>query len=186
MTERLKPYELLVDLASFDAAGARPGDWLNLHAGLADLARLVGQRTSTMILNTGDPRGLRAVAGELGPIVRDLHHVVRGYVAGESDHPPRITVTVAPLPTGLIASGGTRDVAIFAAVLLLRPGAPVRACPEPGCGRLFVRSRRQLYCSRRCVMRANMRQYRAALAARAPRKPTTRRKTTTMRKGGRI
>lgn len=36
----------------------------------------------------------------------------------------------------------------------------IRVCPEPKCRQLFVRVRKQVYCSRRCVNRANQREWR--------------------------
>jgi len=44
----------------------------------------------------------------------------------------------------------------------LRDDAPDRVlrCPEPECGRLFVRQRKQTYCSRRCINRAHSRKWR--------------------------
>ena len=163
MTDKAKgAYQLLVDLAEFDPKGARPGDWLNYHAALRELCRIVGEEVSAMIYNTGDPQGLRAAEANLRPIVTDLQRVVRQYATGKTGWTP-ITVNVGATERGLLAHGGTRDVAIFAAVMLLtkpdRP--PIGICPEDDCGRLFVRVRRQQYCSRRCVNRANARDRRA-------------------------
>jgi hypothetical protein len=154
----VEAYQLLVDLAEFDPKRARPGDWLNYHAGLRELCRIVGEKVSAMIFNTGDPQGLRAVKEELQPIVIDLQRIVRQYAAGgEKVGPVRVLVNVAATSRGLFAHGDTRDVAILAAVMLLtkadRP--PIGICPEDK--RLFVRIRRQEYCSRRCVSRVNAR-----------------------------
>ena len=172
-------YQLLVDLAELDPKLARPGDWLNFHAGLRELCRIVGEEVSAMIYNTGDPQGLRAVEEELRPIVVDLQRIVRQYAADPAKATPaRITVKVAATSRGLFAAGGTRDVAILAAVMLLtkpdRP--PIGICPEDDCGRLFVRVRRQQYCSRRCVNRANARDRREKMLEKAKKAITKKRR----------
>jgi hypothetical protein len=170
-------YRLLVELAEFDRTAARPGDWLNYHAALAALTKMVGQTTSSMILNTGDPQGLLAVEAELGPIVEDLQSVVRQYAA-DKIQPLKVTVQIAATPKGLLAHGDTRDVAILAAVMLLTTPdhPPIGICPEDD--RLFVRVRRQRYCSRRCVNRANARDRRAAMFERGGKKTTSKKRRT--------
>ncbi len=173
----LELYRLLVDLAEFDPKMARPGDWLNYHAALGALTRSVGQQTGDLIFNTGDPQGLRAVEAELRPIVEDLQRIVRQYAAGGGLGTEWITVRVAATPRGrLLAHGGTRDVAILAAVMLLTKTerSPIAICPEDD--RLFVRVRRQQYCSRRCVNRANVRAYRAAMLEKAKKTTTKKRR----------
>src|SRR5262245_21167729 len=77
------PYELLVNLAEFDLQSARPGDWLNFHAGLIELLRLVQHKGGAVIFNTEDPLGMRAVEEELSPIADDLRRLVRQYVANK-------------------------------------------------------------------------------------------------------
>jgi hypothetical protein len=168
-------YHLLVDLAELDPKLARPGDWLNFHAGLRELCRIVGEEVSAMIYNTGDPQGLRAVEDELRPIVTDLQRIVRQYAAGKTGW-TQITVNVGATARGLLAHGDTRDVAILAAVMLLtkpdRP--PIAICPEDE--RLFVRVRRQQYCSRRCVNRANARDRREKMLEKAKKAITKKRR----------
>lgn len=63
----------------------------------------------------------------------------------------------------ITAQGDTRDVTLLRLFHLLsnNGSAPLRLCPEPECGRLFYRVRRQEYCSKKCVNRANKRAARA-------------------------
>jgi hypothetical protein len=60
-----------------------------------------------------------------------------------------------------VISGATKDVAIITLVHMLarEDTSPVRRCPE--CKTIFLRVRRQQYCSRACVNRANKRAWRA-------------------------
>jgi hypothetical protein len=52
-----------------------------------------------------------------------------------------------------------------ASLMSLEGGAPILVCPE--CGALFVRHRRQRYCSAACTLRANQRTWRASVAGKA-------------------
>jgi hypothetical protein len=68
--------------------------------------------------------------------------------------------------------GRTRDVTLLQLIHLLSSVGidSVRVCPEPECGQLFYRVRRQLFCSKKCVNRANKREARKTaktLSARA-------------------
>ena len=66
-------------------------------------------------------------------------------------------------PDEILAKDTVRDVFLLEATLLLTMhGDSLRRCPEQRCGqRLFVRVRRQLYCSHRCAQRVNKRAERA-------------------------
>ncbi len=66
----------------------------------------------------------------------------------------------------LWVSGSVRDVFVFVLAFLLAQEPRSRFQECPGCGRLFYRIRRQRYCSRPCVNRANLRAYRARAKAR--------------------
>jgi hypothetical protein len=87
------------------------------------------------------------------------------------------SLSVIPLPFGRGAAvsfqGSTRDVTLLRLSHLLAAHRDlVRRCPEPDCSRLFYRERRQRYCSKRCVNRANKREARRIekVGARAPRR----------------
>src|SRR5262249_13131519 len=79
-----------------------------------------------------------------------------------------------PLPGGdgrslLKIGGSVHDVVLLWLHLVLtrESTARIRRCPEAPCGhRMFVRSRRQLYCSGQCADRANKRAARATPAGR--------------------
>jgi hypothetical protein len=160
-------YQLLVDLAEFDPELARPGDWLNYRVGLDTLARAGNERMTTHIFNVGNPQRIgtiEQIEAEVRPIHEDLRKVVRQFAGGTSKiQTVPITASVAAVghkTPRLLATGSTRDAAILTAVmLLLRPDrSPIAICPEDD--RLFVKVRRQQFCSRRCVNRANVRAYR--------------------------
>ena len=204
-------YHLLVELSEFDPATASPGDWLNFEARLTELVRLVSKTASSSIRNIADPLERQALEATLRPIHTDLRRLVRQYSRGSGPFTvgdPEVTiqtvpianVRVAALPiTGLtvalfgrprlvprfVVEGDLHSTAILATILLLNHGergAPIAICPEDD--RLFVRSRRQQYCSRRCVNRVNVRTYRAALLERIAKKQqaATRKKRTTTKK----
>jgi hypothetical protein len=76
--------------------------------------------------------------------------------------------------------GTTRDITVIRLIhLLARAPDAVRRCPEPECRRLFFRERRQRYCEKKCVNRANKRDAREAQKqepkriAETPRRGTT-------------
>lgn len=75
--------------------------------------------------------------------------------------PVEFRFAVHSIPSGnalLSIRGSTRDVTIMRlSFLAILHDETIRRCPEPQCGRLFYRVRRQLYCSRQCVARANKR-----------------------------
>jgi hypothetical protein len=174
------PYRLLVELAEFDPETARPGDWLNYQAGLTMLTVGGNVQMATHLL-VEKPLKLPDPETEVRAVHADLQKVVRQFAAGGRVELVPVTAKVAaigsePAPTGrLLVTGSRRDTAILMAVMLLaRPEQPPLAlCPEDG--RVFLRVRRQQYCSRACVNRANVRAYRQRLLEQA-KAPTTKRR----------
>jgi hypothetical protein len=176
-------YGVLVDLANFDPDLARPGDWLNYRVGLDRLAREANQAMGTTILNVANPRLLGDIEAEVRPIHVELRQLVRTYAAGPEASmfwPVPIAAEVSVIgsaPPRLQVTGTTRDTVLLVVVmLLLRSERRIAICPEDE--RLFVKVRRQQYCSRRCVNRANVRAYREALAEKARKKSKASRRRT--------
>jgi len=139
-----------------------------------------------MVVDRGD-----ILAGPVPPLpkdmteqaLKDLQAEVRELLGGIADyHGARQTATfsavrvdvhysvipapplVKPAEGIMLAKGATRDVTLVTLIHLLAAGdtKPIRRCPECPEHRLFYRVRRQKYCSRACVNRANKRAWRTA------------------------
>jgi predicted RNA-binding Zn ribbon-like protein len=61
-----------------------------------------------------------------------------------------------------LAYGSARDMLLLSTFFLLTMEAtePIRQCPDPQCGVLFYRHRKQVYCGQRCMGRAVKRRWR--------------------------
>ena len=106
---------------------------------------------------------------KLRELQSDVRSFLRGIAPGpgiESEGGPPFTISQEwqPMLMGgqhlvLRASASLRDAVLFLLALLLAHNGlqNMRRCPATGCGRLFWKVRRQLYCSRTCVNRENMR-----------------------------
>lgn len=193
--------EWLVAFAGKDLATMRAGDWLNLRddvgaflgttSGGATLADL-GGLPIIMPIAPPAPKDLSDVA--LRELQSEIRTLLDGLVGPLRQHPRQHAVTWTGLMAGvkvetsytllghhslgalLTASGRPRDMVLLRAIMLLTREDTQRLgrCPEPECGKLFFRVRRQKYCGRACVNRANKRAWRAGLSARRTRKPRTR------------
>lgn len=166
-----------VRFAQLDLDRLRPGDWLNLRDELADF--LHGTRPTlaggivTMVTESPFPQKYP------DENFRELQKEVRGLLAGlvgtreRGGEIPQMPIRAefALLPTDDLGVPGrcvlqvmssVRDVFLLTLMHLITQGntSPVRRCPE--CQTFFYRIRRQRYCSRRCVNRANKRAWRAA------------------------
>jgi hypothetical protein len=155
-----QPAQLLVALAEFDPGAARLGDWLNLLEGLHQLA---GRPVDADI-----PDNLHVLMADLGSIQAELRRFVHQLVAEQQHDEPiefPVTIHVGFDHRRLVVTGALRDcVLTMASLVIITPSrSPIARCPEDG--RLFVRYRRQRYCSRRCVNRVNLRAVRARRAA---------------------
>jgi len=98
----------------------------------------------------------------------DIRCLLRGIAPAQGDEvsgPPLFTTkqewTALRLGGHVVlqAFAPVRDAVLFLLMLLLAVNGlqNVRRCPAKGCGRVFWKVRRQLYCSRTCVNRENMR-----------------------------
>ena len=160
-------YRLLVELAEFDPEAARPGDWLNYEAGLAMIGVGGNVQLAAGIFQDRPPSG-HSPEAFVRAIHPDLRHVVRQFAASGRVEalvlvPITANVAVVQDERKLRITGSSRDTAILRIVLLLASAEapPIGMCPEDK--KLFVRVRRQQYCSRQCVNRVNMRAHRQRL-----------------------
>jgi hypothetical protein len=164
--------EFAIRFAQLDLDRLRPGDWLNLRDDLrAFLGQQVGQMRS--VTDTGGVlvSGLDDPQPEDLPIddFRHLQAEVRSVLAervdvqptGERIASPRaIHAEYAVLPHAIYAKGPVHDMTLLTLMHLLfrHRAAPIGRCPE--CQTIFYRVRKQQYCTRACVHRANVRKWR--------------------------
>lgn len=141
----------------------------------ADLRRL---RREMKKFLAGDPQGLAVTVHNLGPAVADLprsdlHEIAaraRAMLraaalgdgrAGGTEVRKLVIDVVRPrgLKPELRIGGSVHDAFTMALALLLATdaGRQLQSCPE--CGAIFVRVRRQRYCTAKCTDRATWRNY---------------------------
>jgi hypothetical protein len=170
-----------VELASFDPDTAREGDWLNYQASLDGLVRRGHQALFGARLHPSNSPVVNVDKGKIRKTSSVIRQVVRQFAAGGFVEPVTVTVGIAalggakPMLAVLAEHERQHDVAILLTAMYLanaqRP--PIAVCPEDE--RLFVKVRRQQYCSRRCVNKANIRAYRQRLAKRLAKKKSPKR-----------
>lgn len=175
-----------VGFAQLDLDHVRPGDWLNLREdlgaflspGVGGTLHEVGGIIATPLkpplpkeMPEADFKALQAEVRVLLGGIADHQASARktqGPIGGAlSTFPVDVRYTILPLarldpPRAILsAHGATRDVTLLVLIHILAQSdlSPIRRCPEDG--RLFYRVRRQEYCSRACVNRANKRTWRA-------------------------
>jgi hypothetical protein len=173
-----------VRFAQLDPDELRPGDWMNLREELAaflgvraagghwlpDLGGLYGfyaipsrpPRPSEM-----SEQAIRALQGEVRALlagIADSHGPQDGTRQTQAPIPVTVTYTTMPLAGARraqpVVQGSTRDLVLHTLIQLIvkEDVSAIRRCPEDE--RLFYRVRRQAYCSRTCVNRANKRTWR--------------------------
>jgi predicted RNA-binding Zn ribbon-like protein len=168
------PIAFLVRFANAELEQFREGDWLNLQddlAAFADRTQLSGALNLTL-MPTDEPRkalGPNVFFDGLQDSVRRLLRTVAESqsaidLQGLSSAAPESVEVVITLDAEsgraprIVLSGEYLDLLFVKAVWLLASdpaGSRLRLCPE--CEAAFLRIRKQLYCSRRCVNRANKR-----------------------------
>lgn len=163
-SERLR---FVIDFAGLDLVILREGDRLNL---LDDLACFIGGRSAgfTLFLLGGPVRDLPA------PQLVALQNEVKNLLITVVDHWPiaprfatKIEFAVHAHKDGrqaasLSASGDLRSMAFFVLVSLLSGKGildRIRRCSV--CSQIYLKVRRQVFCSTRCRMRKYMKDYRA-------------------------
>ena len=171
-------YRLLVDFVEFDPETALPGDWLNYQVRLVML-RVGANVQMARHLMVATPQRPSDPEKEVRAVHADLRQLVRQYAAGG---PPTLIPVSAKIAAfggettagRFLAEGNVRDITILAVVALLAQAdsPPIALCPEDD--KLFFRVRRQQYCSRSCVNRANARAYRQRMLEKKPRIKTRR------------
>ena len=156
-----------VQFAGMDLDHLRPGDWLNLRD---DFSKFLA-------FHSVEGPGYRdCPEDDFRAIQRDLNTLLRDVVTSRDTH--RLSPTFVPIHVRISlfcmpaqgpfpeqtmrqACGPMRDLFILRVrdLLLQAPTLePIRQCPE--CERIFLRVRKQEYCSRACVNRASVRRWR--------------------------
>ena len=173
--DRLK---FIVNFAQTDLRSLRPGDMLNLRDDLGVFIH--GRIIPPLGAERVQPGGVEPFVVKLvGDLTVDeletlqkkcmgvLSHasVGRGGLDYHGDQVITAVYSLAPrLPDGrkwtVFVGGRANDVVpvILIHLLMNRPLNTLRACPE--CDRIFVRVRKQRYCSTKCSTRVYMRSYR--------------------------
>ena len=186
----------LSDFSQMDLNSFRSGDWLNLHEDIVAFLGLVQVGDAYKLrsqVNESDPpvavvmptdlvpgkRLSRATIRAMQEAARDvLKLVVTARQRPDLFRGPRRTIQIrydlVPLFKSrslLFVSGRAREVFVFMLHLVLsqQPSDKLKTCPQ--CDKIFLRVRRQRYCSRQCTNRANMR----AFLARSQGRDATRR-----------
>lgn len=167
---------LAVDFANTDLDELRPGDWMNLRDDLRAFFGFGRKPGTATPYAPKDMGGIVAMArihsGALEePELRELQRVARETFAAVLHRGGKPSYLPYDLPGKWMLFGGTlgvrgTPVQVLESVLLFaltqsREGRQIRVCPEDG--KLFFRVRRQRYCSRQCVDRANKRAQRKAV-----------------------
>lgn len=198
-----------VNFAQRDLSALREGDWLNLYDDLdrfcgLGVTMLLGAHERIITTPQAPPGGLtrdavRALQVETQRVLETVADwnanpaqpvpgaaAARGGVAASVTLRGIRAVWVPPPVGALMFEGAAGDMVCVRLFLILSDGdhaARVLRCPAVPCRRLFLRVRRQRYCSRKCVNRANARAKRAH--DRAAQAGGERRKTTGTARGGR-
>lgn len=171
------PIAFLVRFANADLEQFREGDWLNLRDDLAALARaLLSGPLILTLMPTNEPRRLGAVdSGEYVEWLQlqdNFRRVLRTVAASQSPIDPQglssgaielvtvgISVAADPTKGPCVELSGEYPTLLFVKAVLLLAAEPaaarLRLCPE--CESMFLRIRKQQYCGRKCVNKANMR-----------------------------
>ena len=171
---RTKPYDISAERLEFLTffAGldfAKVESWPGLVDDVAGFLRSVDPALAERARAEGFPR-----RDEAGPLQADLHRLIAGRDIKLEG--PLYLHLIGPHGQHVASVGGdVRDSFLLAlAFTLVGPGVgQLRVCPEPECRTLFLRRRRQQFCSPRCTDRAGKRAWRAAQEAGAREKART-------------
>src|SRR5262245_46909462 len=186
--------EFAIRFAEMDLQTLRPGDWMNLSDDLGafhgrdvpggvtlkDLGGFIARPTDGPLSEErfqGLQREVQSLLRALVAVRSFLRDLLASDKPAANDEPvspplPPIPVMAEYIVTAGIKAGGTlyvegrtRDVTLLRLMHLLTGGGidAVFVCPE--CDRLFYRVRRQLFCSKKCVNRANKRAARSGAKA---------------------
>jgi hypothetical protein len=192
-SEAFDPVRFLVRLVTADFDRFREGDWLNLREDLKqflelDILGLTFQPLDSMpVPDVSGPEGMMELRSTLASLIYPFaesqssgvpaaaHSArLKEYAGFQSEYAIPADALFAikskqgERPTLKLSADHRALIFLKAAFVLLVANGPeasrVRLCPE--CGSLFIRVRKQLYCSRKCVNRVNMRRWLADLKGR--------------------
>ncbi len=173
--ERLR---FAVEFAEEDLDKLTPGRWMVLRERLGAFVTPGAQGSLPE-----DMGGVCAIASDFDIAegeIRSLQREVRATLltlldllgeAAPADEPAPTMLSLQMMPIRIdpksthvlvLVRGKTRDVFLATLALLLsrQPFDKVKRCPE--CRRIFYRERKQMYCMKKCLNRANMRAWREA------------------------
>jgi len=165
-TDKSSRLAFVVHFVQLDLDRLRPGDRLNLEDDLARFLEPDAQGPGLYAVAVGVP-GI--ATGELSALQATMRAIVTSYLelregrrraADLYEIHLRKMITPQGTPGGpprVVATGEVRDVAleVLFSVLASVEADRLRRCPE--CGTIFLRMRKQLYCTRKCVNKANKR-----------------------------
>jgi hypothetical protein len=186
------PIAFLVRFANADLEAFREGDWLNLQDDLAafeHLTPLLGPMKLVMAIQKHGPLSAYKATVFLG-LQKAIHNLLLRVAESTSSDASQLveagaldlvevalTIDVNPsMGPALVLAGKLLPLLFIKAGLLLAtdPAAlRLRVCPE--CESMFLRVRKQRYCGRRCVNRANMRTWLASQEGRKAHRAFSRR-----------
>jgi hypothetical protein len=177
--------EFAIRFAQLDLDRLRPGDPLNLRDDLESFHGYGPSAPGSTIDELGGIMGfplghplpaefavedfkklqaeMRSILGSLAEAQGALTEAQGASVALGAFSTFPVSVRYAAVPfrgaSMLSAQGPTRDMTLLRLFHLIarEDSMPFRKCPDPECGRIFYRVRRQLYCSKKCVNRMNKR-----------------------------
>jgi hypothetical protein len=159
--------EFAIRFAQTDLSSFREGDWLNLFDDVLEFLRgipaVIPMKGKKALLDRADAEALK---NEIYALLKEIVNIRDGKYESEP-HPIAFNLIVMPPLTGprkvvFFTEGSTRDLFLLRTALLLfqQPTDKVLRCHASDCDRIFLRKRKQRYCSPRCQTRDFMRVWR--------------------------
>ncbi len=177
LTSNIQRLKFAIRFAAMDLAALRPGDWLNLQDDLASFlgckrgqGELVSAKGAIRMTPLAHPLPYEYTESDFRTLQRETNTLLQSLAyedmlsAEMLDIHAHVGIVSLP-PTGWtisVAQGGTRDMFLLYLWLLIREEGigHIKRCPEPKCGAIFYRIKKQKYCSRTCTNRATVRAWR--------------------------
>ena len=163
----------LLSFAERDLSSPRAADQASMEtlvftfaARLAGPVAQAGARMGKLDAETLDPGAIREARLKMGDAQRAVRDVLRSLATGAQCRLSFEVVGWERLPDRRllpVVGGDWRSRFLGAvAMLLVEAGPDLAVCAREGCERLFLRSRRQAYCSAQCSQRQRTQRFRAA------------------------
>src|SRR5262249_47283525 len=171
--------EFVVRFAGANLPELRPGDFLNLRDDLTSFFARPGEDmrgpVGEIVTPSKRPRPAEYELEDFQALQKDVRAILNELISGRDEAMPaaptrrleQLEFTSFSSPrmknrSVLWARGSTRDTFLFRLFLLLakEPITRVLRCKAEDCNRLFIRKRKQEFCSTRCTNRHYMKDYR--------------------------